>query len=186
MSESVRRSARNQWFISLVSIIVFGLDGLVCAELLSAKPLYSYRDDQGTNVVTDNYERIPSRYRAKVTTSEQEVDQSSAPTSLPAGVTKLMRKTGDPIGGFTINVPGMSHYQSHALTIAGCLAAICLLVRGFSRNQALRFLAQWGLVMLGIVTPLLIFFSQDAPLDRLSGQASQIQSKQLDHLKQAQ
>jgi hypothetical protein len=63
------------------------------------------------------------------------------------------------------------------------LALFCFVLRQFSNSQALRFLALWGLIMLGLVTPPFIYLSQDGPLDILRGGASTIQTKQLDHLK---
>ena len=39
--------------------------------------------------------------------------------------------------------------------------------------------------MLGLTVPALFFTSQDAPLDRLSGQAGKIQEKQQEHLQRA-
>jgi len=39
--------------------------------------------------------------------------------------------------------------------------------------------------MLGLTVPVLLFTSQNAPLDLLSGQAGKIQEKQQEHLKRA-
>lgn len=166
--------------------LLLGMATFMLVEMASAKSLYSYRDEQGANVITDNYDRIPPQYRAKVTTVEQAADSSTTSTGLSRGVAGFMKGAESRIGGAVINVPGMTPYQSHALTIAGALALLCFILRTFSNSQALRFLCLWGLVMLGLVTPVLIYFSQDAPLDILRGEASHIQSKQTEHLKQAQ
>ena len=176
----------RQWLPYLAGSLLFGIGSLFLDGYLWAKPLYSYRDEQGTNVITDNFDRIPSRYRAKVVTIEQEADSSIHPSALSHGVGGLLKEVDASVGGTTINVPGLSRYQSHALTIACLLALVFLLLRRFSRSQAIRFLSLWGLIMLGLVTPVILYFSQNGPLDTLRGQASQIQTKQLDHLKQAQ
>ena len=151
----------------------------------SAKQLYTYRDEQGTNVITDNYDRIPAKYRTNVTVVEQEADQPNRSSAISDGVGSVLKGVDESIGAATINVPGLSLYQSHALTVAGTLALLCFALRRLSRSQVLRFHSLWGLVMLGLVTPMLLYFSQDGPLDTLRGQASQIQTKQLEHLKHA-
>ncbi len=162
------------------------LSNYCLVESLFAKPLYSYRDEQGINVITDNYDRIPAQYRARVTTIEQEADRTSHSSVAPRRVGGLLQEVEHAVGRATIMIPGLTPYQSHALTVAGVLAVLCFALRQFSSSQVLRFLGVWGLIMLGIVMPALLFFSQDGPLDRLRGQASQIQTKQLDHLKHAQ
>lgn len=176
----------GRWRRFLAGLLLFGVGGLYLNESLWAKPLYSYRDDQGTNVITDNYERIPARYRAKVVTVEQDAEAVGPHNTLAHGIGGVLKGVDESIGGVMVAVPGLSPYQSHALTVAGALALLFLALRKFSRSQPLRFLATWSLVMLGLVTPVLVYFSQDGPLDRLRGQASSIQTKQLDHLKQAQ
>jgi hypothetical protein len=50
------------------------------------------------------------------------------------------------------------------------------------RSQAVRFLLLWCLIMVGVTVPALFFTSQDAALDRLTGQAGAIQDKQQKHL----
>jgi hypothetical protein len=175
-----------RWSKLWIVCVLVGLSITFLSDLLLAKPLYSYRDAQGMNVITDNYERIPEQYRMKVTTVEQETDWASQSAEISGGVAGLLKRADNHIGNATISVPGLSPYQSHALTITGSLALLCLLLRGFSRSQVIRFLTLWGLVMLGLVTPVFIYFSQDGPLDILRGQASHIQTKQSEHLKQVQ
>ncbi len=153
---------------------------LLNQSIVLAKTFYTYQDDQGNKVITDAYDRIPSQYRFRAIELNQQ-DDSSRQAGRAGGLGGVMRS----IENATIHVPGMSHYQSHALTVAGGLALLCLVLRSFSGSHLLRFLSLWGLVMLGLVTPLLIYFSQDAPLDVLRGGASQIQTKQQEHLKNA-
>lgn len=154
-------------------------------EIAKAKSLYSYIDDTGTSVITDDVERIPPRYRARVIKIEQEADEGKDRSRGSTGGGGLLKRIDRSIENATISIPGMTHYQSHALTIAGGLALLCLGLRNFTSSQVLRFLALWGLIMLGLVTPVYVFLSQDAPLDILRGNASQLQSKQQEHLKHA-
>jgi len=160
------------------------LGSLFGNDLLLAKQLYSYRDDQGINVITDSYDRIPERYRAKVVSVEQDSDSTTHTASIAKSVSGLINGADKHLGNAKINVPGMTDYQSHALTITGALALLCFALRKFSKSQTIRFFSLWGLVMLGLVAPVLIYFSQDAPLDILRGEAAHIQDKQSQHLKQ--
>ena len=41
---------------------------------LQAKTLYTYTDQSGTRVITDNYNKIPPSYRSRATAVEQESD----------------------------------------------------------------------------------------------------------------
>ena len=152
-------------------------------EIVTAKSLYSYMDDTGTNVITDNFDRIPPQYRARAVKFEQEADDGNGRLTGPKGVGGLLQRVESSIGNATINVPGLSPYQSHVLTVAGGLTLLCLGLRSVTGSQVLRFLSLWGLVMLGLVTPVFVYFSQDAPLDILRGNASQLQGKQQEHLK---
>jgi hypothetical protein len=178
-----KKSVGFRWPACLVVILLCAFTSLIIAELLLAKTLYSYRDAQGTNVITDQYDRIPPEYRSAIVTVEQESDSS---TQLSQGVSGFLKRADSGIGGAAIDVPGFSPYQSHLTTIAGSLALFCFALRYLSQSQVVRFLSLWGLVMLGLVAPLLIYFSQDSPLDVLRGEATNIQSKQQQHLKQAQ
>lgn len=160
--------------------MLLGLSLLSIQSIVSAKTFYTYQDDQGNKVITDSYDRIPSQYRLRAIEVNQQ-DDSSNSAGRAGGLGGVMRS----IENATVKVPGMSHYQSHALTVAGGLALFFLGLRSLSGSHLLRFLSLWGLVMLGLVTPVLIYFSQDAPLDILRGGASQIQNKQQEHLKDA-
>jgi hypothetical protein len=183
MSSSLTQSSRLRWLNLLAVFLISWISFLLLNDVLFAKPLFSYRDDRGTNVITDNYDHIPMQYRAKVITIEQESDSPNQSGKSPHGVMGLLKGADNRIGGATIDVPGLTSYQSHALTLTGSLALFCFVLRQFSNSQALRFLALWGLIMLGLVTPPFIFLSQDGALDVLRGGASKIQTKQLDHLK---
>lgn len=180
MRVSLTQSFRLRWSNCLAGFLLSGISLLLLDDVLCAKPLYSYRDDQGTNVITDNYDRIPMQYRARVITVEQESDSLNQSGK---GVADLLKGADKRIGGATIDVPGLTPYQSHALTITGSLALLCFVIRQFSSSQVLRFLSLWGLIMLGLITPPFIYLSQDGALDVLRGGASKIQTKQLDHLK---
>ena len=185
MVRTVMTDSKLRWSALSIAFLLLGLPILPIEDGLLAKPLYSYRDEQGTNVITDHYERVPERYRAKVTTIEQEADSAGSSVDISRGVAGFLKGADTRIGEATINVPGMSPYQSHALTITGSLALFFFALRKFSRSQVIRFLSLWGLIMLGLVTPIFIYFSQDAALDILRGEASHIQTKQSEHLKQA-
>jgi len=172
----------------ILGVLLFWIGSLLLPGLASAATIYSYIDDRGTPVLTDNFESIPERYRAKVRVTEQAptgTSDHSVAVKLQQKIAGFTSNTGSGLGRFAPNVSGLTHYQSQILSIGGIVAVICLLARIFGRNQVIRFLSLWCLIMLGLIAPALFFTSQDAPLDRLTGQAEKIQEKQQEHLQRA-
>ena len=146
---------------------------------VDAKPLYSYTDEKGTRIITDNYYKIPPSYRAKVTTVEQESD----------GYLGEIERVGELVGsakGFVISVPGMSLQQSKIITYAGLFALLCILAMNFSRSEAIRALALWCLVLTGICAPVLVYTADDGAAAIMKNKAAEIQQKQQDRLSHAQ
>ncbi len=154
----------------------------------AATTIYSYIDEQGTPVMTDNINTIPERFRAKVRVTEEApkgASDHSVAVKIRQQITGLVHNTGIDLGEFIPSIYGFTHYQSKVLSIGGIVAAICLLARLVGRGQTIRFLSLWCLIMLGLTVPALFFTSQDAPLDRLTGAAGKIQEKQQEHLQRA-
>jgi hypothetical protein len=178
----------NGGTVAIFGVLLFWISSLLLPGTTFATTIYSYIDDRGTPVLTDNFETIPERYRAKVQVTEQSpkvaTDQSVA-AKLQQKVTDLAHNSGGALEKFSPNISGLTHYQSQILSFGGIVVVICLFARFFGRNQAVRFLSLWCLVMAGLIIPALFFTSQDAPLDRLTGQAGNIQEKQQNHLRQA-
>lgn len=173
---------------AILGILLLWISSLLLPEIVFATTVYSYIDEQGTPVLTDNFESIPERYRAKVRVTEQApkvTSDHSAVIKLQQKIGDLFKSSGGGVGTFAPNISGLTHYQSQVLSFGGIVAVVCLLARFFGRNQAVRFFSLWCLVMAGLIVPALLFTSQDGPLDRLTGQAENIQGKQQDRLKQA-
>jgi hypothetical protein len=168
-----------------LGVFLLWIWSLILPGIASATTIYSYIDDRGTPVLTDNLENIPERYRAKVKVTEQAPNgaaNQSVAVKLQQRMTDFTQNTGGELAKFTSNIPGLTHYQSQVFSIGGIATAICLFARFFLRGQVIRFLSLWCLIMLGLIVPTLVFTSQDAPLDRLIGQAGKIQDKQQKHL----
>ena len=173
---------------AIFGILLLWISSLLLPGIASATTIYSYIDDQGTPVLTDNFENIPERYRAKVKVTEQApkaASDHSAAVKLQLKVADWANNAGAELGKFTPKVSGLTHYQSQILSFGGIFAVICLLARLWGRSQVVRFLSLWCLIMLGLTVPALLFTSQDAPLDLLRGQAGKIQDKQQEHLQRA-
>lgn len=172
----------------IVGILLLWISSLLLQEIAFATTIYSYIDDHGTPVLTDNFENIPERYRAKVKTTEQvpkDASDHSAAVRLQQKFAGWVNHTGTGFGLLTPKISGLTHYQSRVLSFGGIVAVICLLARFFVRSQIVRFLSLWCLIMLGLTVPALLFTSQDAALDLLSDESVKIQEKQQEHLKQA-
>jgi hypothetical protein len=178
----------NGGLAAILGILFLWISSLLSPGIASATTIYSYVDDRGTPVLTDNFESIPERYRAKAKVTEQApqgaADHSMA-VRLQQKITGLAHSTDAGFGKFVPNISGLTHYQSQVLSFGSIAAVICLIARFFLRSQAVRFLSLWCLIMLCLIVPALVFTSQDAALDRLTGQAGQIQEKQQNHLKGA-
>jgi hypothetical protein len=171
-----------------LGILVLWISSLLLVDMASAATIYSYIDERGNPVLTDNFESIPEPYRAKVRVTEQtqkSPPEYSAAVQLQQKMSDLARNADGMFGSFAPSISGLTHYQSRVLSFGGLVAVICLLARLFGRGQAIRFFSLWGLIMLGLTVPALFFTSQDGPLDRLSGQAGKIQEKQQEHLQHA-
>ena len=172
----------------IVGILFFLISSLLLPAIASATTIYSYIDQQGTPVLTDNYESIPERYRAKVQMTEQAPkvqSEHSAVIILQQKIAGWANNTGTGLGNFAPNISGLTHYQSQVLSFGGIVAVICLLARYFGRSQVVRFLSLWCLIMLGLTVPALLLTSQNAPLDHFRDQAGKIQEKQQEHLQRA-
>ena len=146
---------------------------------MDAKPLYSYTDDKGTRIITDDYNRIPPSYRAKVTTVEQEADGSAGE----------IERVGEFVGsakGFVVSVPGLSFQQSKIITYAGLFGLLCVLAMNLSRSEVIRALALWCLVLTGICAPVLVYIADDGAAAIMKNKAAEIQQKQQDRLSHAQ
>ena len=153
-----------------------------------ATTIYSYVDEHGTPVMTDNYNTIPERYRSKVKVTESSPSSHSTGSPMAnfhSSVTHLAKDLSKGVTALVPDIPGMTSYQSQILTYAGLIAMVCLIVMYLSRGQVARFLTLWLLILLGLATPVLLYVSKDGPADILRGKAGGIQEKQQDRLKQA-
>jgi hypothetical protein len=54
-----------------IGVVLLIVTSLMMPYAAAAETIYSYIDEQGTPVLTDNYNSIPERYRTKVKTTER-------------------------------------------------------------------------------------------------------------------
>jgi hypothetical protein len=172
------------WLLAMVSGLLMPLTSSMEA---GATTMYSYIDDQGTPVVTDNFNAIPERYRAKVKTTEQ---TSSAPQGASTAgaiherVTSWQKRVADMASRAVPDISGLSPSQSKILTYAGVAAIVLCLAMYMSKGHGVRLLALWFLIMLGLGTPVLLYVSKDGPMDVIQKQAAQTEKKHQDRLQQ--
>ena len=169
---------RRQCHSAIVLLtLAFSIGGFVADT--AAKPLYSYTDANGNRVITDNYDKIPTAYRGKVTTVEQEADGYPAET-------ERVSEAGRSAKGFVVSVPGMSFQQSKIITYAAGFGLLCLIAMNLSRSEVIRALALWCLVLTAICTPVLVYTADDGAAAVMKNKAAEIQQKQQDRLSHAQ
>ena len=172
------------WLLATVSGLLMPLTSPMEA---GATTMYSYIDDHGTPVVTDNFNTVPERYRAKVKTTEQ---TSSAPQGASTAgaiherVTSWQKRVGDTASRAVPDISGLSPGQSKILTYAGVGAMVLFITMYMSKGQSIRLLALWCLIMLGLGTPVLMYISKDGPMDVIQKQAAQTEKKHQDRLQQ--
>lgn len=144
-----------------------------------AATTYSYVDDQGTVVFTDQRENIPEQYRSRakvIETRDSLTDagaktQGAAPKPVPDRVT-------DAVSKFTINIPGLSPEQSQVLTMAFAAAVLMFAVMMLSGNKAVLLLMRWLLVLLAIGTTATMYFSQGDLTEKAKGTAKELERTQ--------
>lgn len=184
-----RQKPHLKRWIHAVGVLAVGASLLVPLAFIeaSATTIYSYIDEHGTPVFTNDFNKIPERYRAKVKTTEE---ASNAPQK-SSNTNVVNEHLSDWVGQFRTKVsstvpaiPGLSPSQSEILTFAGFAAVILLAAMTLSKGQGIRLLALWGLIMLGIATPVLMYVSNDGPTDVLKNKASQVEKQRQDRVQQ--
>ena len=171
------------WLLAVWGCLVMPLVSIEA----SATTIYSYIDEQGTPVMTDNFNTIPERYRTKVKTTEQIATAPQSPSAAGAineRVSKFGRQLRDMVSGAAPNISGLSHSQSEILTYAGLAAIVLLIAMNVMKGQFIRLLALGCLILLGLATPVLMYVSDDGPMDVMKNKASQVEKKHQDRVLQ--
>jgi hypothetical protein len=173
------RFGRIHYLMTVILLIFTAVNVLFSLPSGAGKVLYTYTDDHGQSVITDDYSTIPIDRRAKVTVNSGDPKANSPGTmsfqNIDASIKSFARGLVESIGGNAIAIPGMSLHQSKILNYAGIIVIVCLLGMNLSRGQGIRFLSLWCLIMTCIATPLLLYISQDGPADVMKKKAAQIE-----------
>jgi hypothetical protein len=152
-----------------------------------AVTIYSYIDDQGNPVYTDAPETIPEKYRAKVKTHEQPNPVSTAPSvmqSVQQTVKEQAKNFGFKVPSFQIGMEGLNPAQSKILTYAGAAAVVLILMMYVSQSQLVRMLGFCLLIVVGIGAPVLMYVSDDGPMDVMKKKATAAGQAQQNRLQQ--
>jgi len=179
---------QRRWILAVWLLAVGGCFVLPLASIEAlATTMYSYIDEQGTPVITDNFNTIPERYRARVKTTEQistAPQGTSTAGAIHERVSSVGRQLRDMVSGAAPNISGLSPAQSEILTYAGLAAIVLLVAMTLSKGQFIRLLALWCLIMIGLATPILMYLSKDGPMDVMKNKAAQIEKKHQDRVQQ--
>lgn len=185
---SKQGNSQRRWILTAWLLAVWGclLLPLALTEA-SATTIYSYIDEQGTPVMTDNFNTIPERYRARVKTTEQIATASQrTPTvgTIHERVSNFGRQLRGMVSGAAPNISGLSPSQSEILTYAGFAAIVLLVAMNVMKGQFIRLIALGCLILLGLATPVLMYVSSDGPMDVMKNKASQVEKKHQDRVQQ--
>jgi hypothetical protein len=176
---------QRRWILAiwLLAVTVSCVMPLASNEAL-ATTMYSYIDEQGTPVITDNFNTIPERYRARVRTTDQISTVPQTAGTIQERLSNLGGQLRGMVSGATPNISGLSPSQSEILTYASLAAIVLLVAMYMSKGQAVRLLALWCLIMLGLATPVLMYVSKDGPMDMMKYKASQVEKQHQNRVQQ--
>ncbi len=154
-----------------------GLAGILLAVLLlpagsllreaTAGEVYTYTDEKGTLVLTDNIKKVPKRFRRQVKVTQVIDVPAEAETRMPAPAAeprdsfhwrsklgRLMDYLPDKI------MSGLNKRQS-VLLIGGFLAgAVAFGVMTLTRSPSIRFAMKWVLMLVGFGVMYALYFTQ--------------------------
>ena len=150
---------------------------------------YTYVDDKGTVVFTDNKDNIPARYRARVRVLEEGESKKGGGGLIEKGTAAVEQVTGkitDTASQSPITIPGLSPYQSKVLSLAFVGAVLIAGTMLLSGNPALRFLMRWLLVLLAIGTTASMYFSEGGLAQKATGTAKELERTQQQKSQQLQ
>ena len=177
--------------VAVLVLVLFS----VSASLSSAKQMYSYLNDQGNIVATDDLGQVPVQYRKKVKVTEMTESTPSGEHQDHAGevpkFTGILETVMEWSPDFTIS--GMSKKQSQWLIggfLVGTFAAGTLL---FSRDPSIKFAMKWVLFLSVVGVAYQLYFTEFGPegaVDRFKTKRQDIEqlhqdrTKQIDQLEQ--
>ena len=143
----------------------------------SAAAIYSYTDEAGNAVYTDDLRKVPETYRRTV----QQFEKKAAPSS----VSERVKAFASNLRSFRLNIDGMSEEQSTMLNYAGGAAVFLLIVMYLSKQSPMvRLLALGLLIVIGIGTPVLIYSGKGGALDVMKEKADTASKANEKRLKQ--
>jgi len=175
--------------VCLVSTLCAGAAG-VWAPDAAAKTVYTYIDEHGNPMFTDNPKAIPERYRAKVKTIEQPAAEE-VPVSISQSIERhlraYIRDVRAVMPAFQNGIYGLTPRQSEYVMYGGLLAVVLLIIMYLGKSPFTRLLGFALLLLTGIALPVLLYISDEGPADQLrkaattAGQAQQDRLQQVSH-----
>ena len=136
-------------------------------------PMYSYVNEEGATVITDDLKKVPERYRkqVKVTESTRQTDESVTDRVEEAlsGVWETMRGWKVPLPE-TNMISGLTNYQSAVLIGGFVIAALVFAIMALSQSPAIKFAMKWALMFVVVSMIYALYFSE---LDSIGGETPQ-------------
>ena len=134
------------------------------ASGVSASSLYTYVNDDGAVVLTDDLKSVPERYRSRVKVAEfndePRTDAGAAVAAILAESTTggSTRSFIDRLPDFTIS--GLSTYQSYVLAGGFLGAVLAFAAMTLTRSPALSFAMKWVLMFMVVGVIYALYFSE--------------------------
>ena len=131
-----------------------------------AATVYSYTDERGNPVYTDDLQKVPQKYRG--TAQQFERKTGSVP------VAEKIKDFGSKLMSFRVNMRGLSAEQTTVLNYAGGAGVFLLMVMYLSKESPMiRLLALGVLIILCIGTPVLLYTGEGGALDVMKNKANE-------------
>lgn len=144
----------------------------------SATTIYSYTDESGNTVYTDDVQKVPEKHRSSV----QQFEQKSGSTS----VGEKIKSFGSKFRSVGVTIDGMSSEQSTVLNYAGGATVFLLIVMYLSKESPMvRLLALGILIVIAIATPVLIYSGEGGALNVMKKKADEAAQNNNTRLDQA-
>ncbi len=151
---------------------------------------YTYVDEKGTTVITNKWESIPERYRARAKLMEKRTDRSvqgsegGGPSDIAARAGTMVTQAAEGLKEMVptpeFKLAGLTEHQSQVLILGFVAAVLMGGIMLLTGNPAVRLLMRWLLVLLAIGTTASMYFSDGGGglLPKAKGTAKELQRTQ--------
>jgi hypothetical protein len=167
------RVAQIGWWSVMCVFSLVLVSGVSLSGKALAGSMYSYVNEEGATVITDDLKKVPERYRKQVKVTEVKGQDSSRVAGWMSDVVSRVKET---VSGLDVPfpeklIPGLTNYQSAVLIGGFVVSVLAFAMMTLFRNPGVKFAMKWVLMFVVVGTVYALYFSE---LDGLGSDGSQI------------